>query len=90
MVVIIVFGVVMGRMYFKVYLIYFVVIIGLVYFISGYWKWGGGWFDKLGFYDFVGFFLVYFVGGFVVLVVVVVMGFCIGCFEGNKINSLGY
>ncbi|AIE73704.1 MULTISPECIES: ammonium transporter [unclassified Synechocystis] len=86
----IVSGAVMGRMYFKAYLIYSAVITGLVYPISGHWKWGGGWLDQLGFHDFAGSILVHAVGGFASLAAVVVMGPRIGRFEGKKVNSLGY
>lgn len=45
------------------------------------WEWGVGWFDsEFGFFDFVGFILVYFIGGWVVLVGVILIGVCFGCF----------
>ena len=39
----IVSGAVAGRMKVGAYLIYSAVLTALVYPISGYWKWGGGW-----------------------------------------------
>ena len=86
----IVSGAVMGRMYFKAYLIYSALLTSLIYPISGYWKWGGGWLDQLGFHDFAGSIIVHSVGGFAALAAVIVMGSRIGRFEGKKVNSLGY
>ena len=60
----IVSGAVAGRMKFGSYLIYSAFLTGLIYPISGYWKWGGGWLDQLGFYDFAGSIVVHAVGGF--------------------------
>ncbi len=37
----IVSGAVAGRMQFRAYLIYSAILTGLIYPISGYWKWGG-------------------------------------------------
>ena len=60
----IVSGAVAGRLKFSAYLIYSVILTGFIYPISGYWKWGGGWLDQLGFYDFAGSLVVHAVGGF--------------------------
>ena len=87
----IVSGAVMGRMYFKAYLIYTVVLTGLVYPISGFWKWGGGWLDRMGFYDFAGSIVVHAVGGFAALAAVIVLGPRLGKFDehGNARNFPG-
>lgn len=80
-VVIIVFGVVVEWIKFNEFLIFSVLLVGIVYFIIGYWVWDvGGWFYIMGFMDFVGFIVVYFVGGWVVLVGVFFFGFCLGKF----------
>ncbi len=81
----IVSGAVAGRMQFRSYLIYSAVITGLVYPIGGYWKWGGGWLDALGFYDFAGSLVVHAVGGFAGLAGAIVLGPRIGRF--NKDGS---
>ncbi len=70
----IVSGSVAGRMKFSSYLIYSAVITGLIYPISGFWKWGGGWLDAMGFYDFAGSILVHSVGGFAGLAGAIVLG----------------
>jgi len=70
----IVSGAVAGRLQFKAYLIYSAVLTGLIYPISGYWKWGGGWLDQMGFYDFAGSLVVHAVGGFAGLAGAIVLG----------------
>lgn len=86
----IVAGAVMGRMYFKAYLIYSAIITGLVYPIAGHWSWGGGWLSGLGFHDFAGSIMVHSVGGFASLAAVIVMGPRIGRFDGGNSNNLSY
>lgn len=60
----IVSGAVAGRMKFTSYLIFSAILTGLIYPISGYWKWGGGWINEMGFQDFAGSAVVHGVGGF--------------------------
>ena len=79
----IVSGAVAGRMQFRSYLIYSAVITGLIYPISGFWKWGGGWLDALGFYDFAGSLVVHSVGGFAGLAGAIVLGPRIGRYSRN-------
>lgn len=76
----IVSGAVAGRMKFISYLIYSAVITGIVYPISGFWKWGGGWLDALGYYDFAGSVLVHACGGFAALAGAIVLGPRLGRF----------
>lgn len=78
----IVSGSVAGRLQFKSYLIYSAFITGLVYPISGFWKWGGGWLDAMGFYDFAGSLVVHAVGGFAGLAGAMVLGPRIGRYNG--------
>lgn len=84
----IVSGAVAGRMKIAGYLVYTVVLTSLIYPISGYWKWGGGWLDQMGFYDFAGSIVVHAVGGFAALAAVIVLGPRIGRFDGSKKNPL--
>ncbi len=81
----IVSGAVAGRMQFRAYLIYSAVLTGIIYPISGSWKWGGGWLDAMGFYDFAGSLVVHAVGGFAGLAGAMVLGARIGRF--NKDGS---
>lgn len=76
----IVSGAVAGRMKFSAYLIYSAVLTAFIYPISGYWKWGGGWLDALGFYDFAGSLVVHACGGFAALAGAIVLGPRIGRF----------
>lgn len=77
----IVSGAVAGRLKFSVYLIYSAILVGLIYPISGYWKWGGGWLDAMGFHDFAGSLIVHAVGGFAGLAAAMVVGPRIGRFS---------
>lgn len=74
----IVSGAVAGRMKFGAYLVYSAVLTGMIYPISGSWKWGGGWLDAMGFYDFAGSIVVHAVGGFAGLAGAMILGPRIG------------
>ena len=76
----IVSGAVAGRLKFHAYLVYSAVITAFIYPVSGYWKWGGGWLDSLGFYDFAGSLVVHACGGFAALAGAIVLGPRIGRF----------
>src|SRR5690606_11650274 len=45
-----------------------------IYPVQGYWKWGGGWLDELGFLDFAGSGVVHMCGGVAALVGVMLLG----------------
>ncbi|MBS3735188.1 MAG: ammonium transporter [Phycisphaerae bacterium] len=70
----IVAGAMAGRMKFPAYLLYTVVISGLVYPIVGHWIWGGGWLAEMGFADFAGSTVVHATGGWAALVGAVLLG----------------
>jgi Amt family ammonium transporter len=70
----IVSGAVAGRMKFAGYLIYSAILTGLIYPISGMWKWGGGALAEWGFADFAGSVVVHAVGGFAGLAGALVLG----------------
>jgi len=80
----IVSGAVAGRMRVGAYLVYSAVISGLVYPISGFWKWGGGWLAEMGFQDFAGSAVVHGVGGFAGLAGAIILGPRIGRFVNGK------
>lgn len=79
----IVSGAVAGRMKFGAYLVYSALLTGLIYPISGAWKWGGGFLDAMGFYDFAGSIVVHAVGGFAGLAGAIVIGPRLGRFAEN-------
>ncbi|MBN1995662.1 MAG: ammonium transporter [Anaerolineae bacterium] len=81
----IVSGAVAERLKFSAYLVYSIIIVGLVYPISGHWLWGGGWLAELGFIDFAGSTIVHSVGGWAALAGAVILGPRIGKF--NKDGS---
>ena len=80
----IVSGAVAGRMKVGSYLLYSAVLTGLVYPISGMWKWGGGWLDQMGFQDFAGSAVVHGVGGFAGLAGAIILGPRLGRFVNGK------
>lgn len=80
----IVSGAVAGRMKVSSYLVYSVLLTGLVYPIAGFWTWGGGWLSELGFHDFAGSLIVHSVGGFAGLAGAIVLGPRIGRFNGKR------
>ena len=84
----IVSGAVAGRMKFSGYLFYSALLTGLIYPISGYWKWGGGWLDAMGFYDFAGSVVVHAVGGFAGLAGAIVLGPRLGRFANGKSHPI--
>ncbi|MEL0455641.1 ammonium transporter [Flavobacteriaceae bacterium SZ-1-7] len=79
----IVSGAVAERIKIGPFMIFTVLYVGLVYPIAGSWKWGGGFLDQLGFYDFAGSTLVHSVGGWAALVAVWLLGARIGKFDKN-------
>ncbi|SFC99521.1 ammonium transporter [Algibacter pectinivorans] len=77
----IVSGAVAERMKIGAFMIFTVIYVGLIYPIAGSWKWGGGFLDQMGFYDFAGSTLVHSVGGWAALVAVYLLGSRIGKFD---------
>ena len=59
----IVSGAVAERVKLSSFMLFTIFYVGLCYPIMGSWKWGGGFLDALGFYDFAGSTLVHSVGG---------------------------
>ena len=87
----IVSGAVAGRMKFAGYLVYTAFLTGLIYPISGMWKWGYGWLDAMGFHDFAGSILVHAVGGFAALAGAMILGPRIGRFvKGRPVAMPGH
>jgi len=80
----IVSGAVAERIKLGPFMIFVILYVGVVYPIAGSWKWGAGWLDKLGFYDFAGSTLVHSVGGWAALVAVWLLGSRIGKFKDGK------
>ncbi|MEM0925782.1 MAG: ammonium transporter [Planctomycetota bacterium] len=88
----IVSGAVAGRMKFGAYLIYSAILTGIIYPISGGWKWGGGWCDVRGFQDFAGSVVVHAVGGFAGLAGAIALGPRLGRYtsDGKSVPLPGH
>ena len=84
----IVSGAVAERMKIGPFMLFTVIYVGVIYPIAGSWKWGGGFLDKLGFYDFAGSTLVHSVGGWAALVAVWLLGARIGKFKNGKPQAI--
>jgi ammonium transporter, Amt family len=76
----IVAGAMAGRTKYTGYLIYTVIITGLIYPIVVNWQWGGGWLSEMGFEDFAGSTIVHSVGGWAALMGAIIVGPRIGKF----------
>jgi Amt family ammonium transporter len=74
----IVSGAVAERIKLHSFLVFTTVFVAICYPITGSWKWGEGWLDNLGFYDFAGSTIVHSVGGWGALVGAIILGARIG------------
>ena len=79
----IVSGAVAERIKLKSFMIFAILYVGLIYPIVGSWKWGGGFLDAMGFYDFAGSTLVHSVGGWAALIAIYLLGARIGKFDAD-------
>ncbi|WP_319380157.1 ammonium transporter [Thiomicrorhabdus sp.] len=70
----IVSGAIAERMKLWPFLIFAVVMTAVIYPMEGYWKWGGGWLDQLGFQDFAGSVVVHMAGAAAALAAVIMVG----------------
>ena len=77
----IVSGAVAERAKLGSFFVFSILLISLVYPIVGSWKWGGGFLDEWGFYDFAGSTLVHSVGGWAALLYIIKLGARIGKFD---------
>ena len=84
----IVSGAVAERIKLNSFLIFSVILVALFYPITGMWKWGGGWLDANGFYDFAGSTLVHAMGGAAALAAVLVLGPRTGKYVDGKIKPI--
>jgi len=65
------------------FLIFVVVLTGIIYPIQGSWEWGAGWLDDLGFSDFAGSTLVHSTGGWAALAGAIILGARLGKYGPN-------
>ena len=85
----IVSGAVGGRIKYFSFVIFSLILVGLIYPTTGHWIWGGGWLAKAGFWDFAGSTVVHSVGGWAALTGAIILGPRFGKFGSNgRINAI--
>ncbi|MDX8346637.1 ammonium transporter [Cognatiyoonia sp. IB215446] len=67
------------------FLIFVVILTGLIYPIGASWQWGGGWLSEMGFYDFAGSTVVHAAGGFAALAGAIILGARIGKYKDGQV-----
>ena len=66
------------------FLVFVVILTGVIYPLQASWKWGGGFLDEMGFLDFAGSTVVHSVGGWAALVGALILGPRIGKYKDGK------
>jgi len=84
----IVSGAVAERVKLSGFMLYAAILVAFIYPIAGSWKWGGGWLDGMGFYDFAGSSIVHAFGGFAALAAVIVLGPRAGKYVDGEIKPI--
>ena len=84
----IVSGAVAERVKLPVFMLFATLLVGFAYPITGSWKWGGGWLDQMGFYDFAGSSVVHAFGGFAALACAMILGPRAGKYTSNGIKPI--
>ena len=71
------------------FFVFAIILVSIIYPITGSWVWGGGWLDSLGFKDFAGSTLVHSVGGWAALAGALLLGARRGRFtDDGQVNQL--
>lgn len=65
------------------FMIFTMILTGLIYPVEASWEWGAGWLDQLGFADFAGSTLVHAAGGFAALAGAIVLGPRLGKYRAD-------
>lgn len=84
----IVSGAVAERMKLWAFLVFAIVMTGFIYPVQGYWKWGGGFLDALGFLDFAGSGVVHLCGASAALAGVLLLGARSGKYSKGRIKAI--
>ncbi len=84
----IVSGAVAERVKLPTFMIFSALLVGFAYPVTGSWKWGGGWLDDMGFYDFAGSSVVHAFGGFAALACVIILGPRLGKYTSGGIKPI--
>jgi len=71
------------------FLIFTVVLTGIIYPIQGSWQWGGGWLSEMGFSDFAGSTIVHSTGGWAALAGAIILGPRLGKYSSDgRVNPM--
>lgn len=81
-------GAVAERIKYGSFLIVAVLFVTFIYPIAGSWKWGGGWLDEFGFYDFAGSTIVHSIGGWAALTGALILGPRLGKYTAGGIKPI--
>ena len=84
----IVSGAVAERVKLPTFMLFSTLLVGFAYPITGSWKWGGGWLDQMGFYDFAGSSVVHAFGGFAALACCIILGPRMGKYTAEGIKPI--
>ncbi len=84
----IVSGAVAERIKLHSFLFFSIFFVGLVYPFIGSWKWGAGWLNDKGFYDFAGSTLVHSVGGWGALAGALILGPRLGKYNKGSVKAI--
>ncbi|MBK5928490.1 ammonium transporter [Rhodobaculum claviforme] len=85
----IVSGAVAERIKLWPFLVFVIVLTGLIYPIQASWSWGGGWLDAVGFSDFAGSSIVHSAGGWAALTGIIILGARAGKYgPGGRVNPI--
>jgi len=84
----IVSGSVNERTKYSTFIVFSLVLVGVMYPITGHWIWGGGFLAKMGFFDFAGSTVVHSVGGWAALAGAIVIGPRLGRYRKGKVTPV--
>jgi len=84
----IVSGAVAERIKLPSFMLFATIFVAAVYPWVGSWKWGGGWLDQMGFYDFAGSTLVHSVGGWGALAGALLLGPRLGKYVKGRMHPI--
>lgn len=70
------------------FLIFVIVLTGVIYPIQASWKWGGGFLEQMGFLDFAGSTVVHSVGGWAALTGAIILGPRLGKYKDGRVSPM--
>ncbi|MFC6635941.1 ammonium transporter [Sulfitobacter sp. JBTF-M27] len=70
------------------FLVFVIILTGVIYPLQASWKWGGGFLDEMGFLDFAGSTVVHSVGGWAALAGALILGPRIGKYKDGRVHPM--